>query len=99
MRLVAITIGGIAVLSSAAIAGLMILSGGHEGVLIRSTAGRFTAETNVYSDKLARNFQAVGFRKCDYFSGVKVFTTVGGPSCPWYMSDKSAVTNIREGID
>ena len=99
IRFVAVTFVGIAVVAVAATAVMTIWSRGHEGNLIRSNAGRFTAETNVHNELLQRNLTLVGFHKCDYFTGLSVFTTLAGSSCPWYMSDESAVSNVQERID
>ena len=99
MRLVTKTVLVIAAAFVAVAVAIIVVSKGHTGVLIRSAAGRFTGDTNIYSEPLRRNLQTVGFRRCDYFTGLKVFTAVEGSSCPWYMSDESAVSNVREGTD
>lgn len=99
MRQVTMAIMGLAALLAAVVAVMIAISRGHEGILIRSTAGGFIADTNVHSDLLQRNYHVIGFRKCDYFTGLKVFTTVEGSSCPWYMSDEKAVSDVRKRAD
>ena len=96
---VAVTIAALLAIVIVLILAMMILSHGHRGILVRSVAGRFIADTNAHSELLQRNLQAVGFRKCDYFTGLSVFTTLEGNSCPWYMSDELAIANVRARTD
>ena len=99
MHLVTKALAGCFTLIIAAFATMLLRSDGHGGILIRSSEGRFTADTNIRSDLLGRNLEVAGFRRCIYFTGMATFTTLAGTGCPWYMSDQEAVYNPRERAD
>ncbi|HTS40841.1 MAG TPA: hypothetical protein VMH84_09920 [Xanthobacteraceae bacterium] len=99
MRLVVKALAGAVAFVIVAFGVMMISSRGHNGLLIRSTPGRFEADTNIYSDLLARNYTLRGFRKCEYFTGFGTFTNLEGPRCPWYTTEDPKISNIRERAD
>jgi hypothetical protein len=69
---------------------------GRRGILIWSVAGEFVADTNIYNDTLGRNLQAVGFHKCDYLTGLSVFTTLDdGEGCRRFAPATAALSNVR----
>ena len=99
MRIVIKALAIIPVLLVAAFAVMLLQSGGHGGILIRSIPGRFMADTSIYNELLKQNLEARGFHKCDYFTGFATFTTLEGAHCPWYRTEDPRISNIRERTD
>ena len=99
MRIVIKALASIPVLLVGAFAVMMLQSAGHGGILIRSTPGRFRADTTIYNELLKQNLEARGFHKCDYFTGIATFTTLEGLRCPWYTTEDPRISNIRERAD